>query len=91
VQSFRRPVNTEVTLAEIVFCPQWTVPTDTSLHLGDFIALSHGAKKPAFQTIISKRRATTADALFHVFVRVRNFHFIVVSLTLFGIEVIQLD
>ena len=84
-------MNTEVTLAEIVFCPQWTVPTDASLHLGDFIALSHGAKKTRLSNYYRKSRATTADALFHVFVRVRNFHFIVVSLTLFGIEVIQLD
>jgi len=84
-------MNAEVTLAEVIFCPQWTVPTVASLHLGDFIALPHGAEKPTFQTILSERRAATADALRHVFVRVRNFHFIITSCTLFGVEVIQSD
>jgi hypothetical protein len=79
VQSLRRPMNAEVPLAEVIFSPQWTACAVASLHLWDFIALTYGAEKPSFQTILSERRAATTDALRHVFVCVRNFHFVVTS------------
>jgi len=84
-------MNTEVTPAQIVFCPQWTACAVASLHLGGLLALPHGAEKPTFQTILSERRAAATDALRHVLFRIRNFHFVVTSRTLFGVEVIQSD
>lgn len=82
-------MNAEVPLAEIIFCPNWTACAVASLHFGNRLTLPRGTEKSDSQIILSEGGAVATDAFRHVFVRVRNFHFVVTSLVLFDIEVMQ--
>jgi len=71
---FMRPKTAEVTPCQSIHWIHLTTATDTSLHLGDSLTLSHRAEKCTLQTILNKCWTIVTDAFRHIFFRIRSPH-----------------